>query len=966
MSQAVVEVSPSRAASVNALVRQLVEQPASVADAVHAWLDSHDVVDEPFLRSLKDESERLLVIDTSAAEALATALVVAASRLESPYFQALGWMAQGDVRRAQGRYAEAVELMDAAAQTFRALGDEVGWARSRIGWVFASQFCGRGMEAIPVAQQAYTVLAQAGEHLRAGSLSTNTAGVHYYLGEYERALALYDQAISHFRQVLPDLGTIADERIAKAMANKAQALMLLGRFDEAIGLCQSARDSFIRCGELASALRVDQFRASIYAGQGQYTRALRAHAEALAAFEQAGLHESAIDVSLEMIDCQAGLNRHADALALAQDLAERCETVGAPTEAARARFRSARALAALGDTTAALQALATASDVLSAAGLTAELGSLTLLRARLQLEQSDWQAARSLAEQALALFAERGLVERRTQAELVCAQAAFAGGLDAEAERLARSALETSRSLEALPLSHAAHHVLARVAEHTGQAHQALAEYEAAVGDLERVQSSLATELRTEYLGDKLRLFHDAIDLCIAHNELERGLDYLERAKSRALVDYLASRPEVAIQPRTDTERELIDQLNVLREEHNWFYSRLHGTGPGDAGTPAPERERMTLQQAVADRERRIVRIQERLALLRDSEGLESIGPRPGVQAAWLPRIPDAILLEYVFTEDRGAVFIVTPSGLAVERLATGTSGLRRLLNRWDLSLEAAARSIRHKQSLERLTQNANGLLASLYDVLLRPVADHLDGAGHVIVVPYGPTHGVPFHALFDGSRYLAERSEVWTAPSTGLLRLCAQRARRDLSNPLVVGYSGGQLAGVLDEVRRVSELLGGVCYVEDEATRNLVLAEAANHSLVHLAAHGEARLDNPLFAHLSLADGQLGMADIVTTRLDGALVTLSACETGRTAVVGGDELVGLSRGFLFAGASTLIQSLWRVDDTSTVALMEAFYRGLIAGQTPGAALRNAQLGCLESGAHPYVWAPFQVVGYGS
>ena len=69
--------------------------------------------------------------------------------------------------------------------------------------------------------------------------------------------------------------------------------------------------------------------------------------------------------------------------------------------------------------------------------------------------------------------------------------------------------------------------------------------------------------------------------------------------------------------------------------------------------------------------------------------------------------------------------------------------------------------------------------------------------------------------------------------------------------------------------------------------------------------------------------------------------------------------------GFLFAGASTLIQSLWRVDDTSTVALMESFYTGLLAGQTPGAALRTAQRSCLESGAHPYVWAPFQVVGYG-
>jgi len=962
----VVEVSPANTHARDALVRQLVEHAASVADFVEAWLGSGGSTDDDLLGRLKDESERLLVIDATAAEALADALVMAADRIDSPRFKALGWMAQGDVRRAQGRYAETVALMEAAGEAFLSLGDEVGWARSRIGWVFASQFCGRGREAIPVAEQAYAILDRAGEHLRAGSLSTNTAGVHYYVGEYERALALYDRAIGHFEQTRSSLGAVADERIAKAMANKAQALILLGRFEAAIDLCQAATDIFIACGELANALRVDQFRASIYAGQGQYTRALRVHAEALAAFEQAGLHESAIDVSLEMIDCQAGLNRHADALALAEELAERCELVGAPTEAARARFRAARALAALGNAKSALQALDTATELFSSAGLTAELGSLTLLRARLQLDENEWEAARVLAEQACALFAERGLVERRTQAELVRAQAALAGGLEDEAERLAGSALETSQSLDALPLSHAAHHVLARVAERRGRSVEALAEYEAAVRDLEQVQSSLATELRTEYLGDKLRLFHDAIDFCIAENELERGLDYLERAKSRALVDYLASQPEVSIQARTATERELIDRLNVLREEHNWFYGRLHGTGPSAASDPLPEPERARLQQAVADGERRIVKIHERLALLRDSESLEAIGPRPSVQIAPLPRVDTGtILLEYVFREDRGDVFVVTPSGLHVQKLTIGTLGLQRLLNRWDLSLEAAARAVRDHQSLDRLTQNANGLLKNLYEVLLRPVAEYLDGARHVIVVPYGPTHAVPFHALFDGANYLAERLEVWTTPSSSLLRLCEQRARRDLTNPLVVGYSGGHLDGVLDEVRRVSELLGGVCYVEGEATRSLVLAEAPKHCLVHLAAHGEARLDNPLFAHLSMADGHLDMADILTIQLDGALVTLSACETGRTAVVGGDELVGLSRGFLFAGASTLIQSLWRVDDTSTVALMEDFYTGLLAGQTPGAALRSAQRSCLASGAHPYVWAPFQVVGYG-
>jgi CHAT domain-containing protein len=133
---------------------------------------------------------------------------------------------------------------------------------------------------------------------------------------------------------------------------------------------------------------------------------------------------------------------------------------------------------------------------------------------------------------------------------------------------------------------------------------------------------------------------------------------------------------------------------------------------------------------------------------------------------------------------------------------------------------------------------------------------------------------------------------------------------------------------------------------------------------VVHVAAHGEARLDNPAFAHLKLADGQLSMVDVFNLELHGALVTLSACETGRSAVMGGDELVGLSRGFLYAGAATLVQSLWRVEDGSTAELMGRFYAALCTGRPKGEALREAQLALLAAdSAHPYSWAPFQLIG---
>ena len=952
------------AADLEQLVQELQERPASATVRLGVWLAAHESATERerALTAVKNESERLLVVDSAAAEHLAEVLAAGAESANLPHFKALAAMAQGDVRRAQGRYPEAVMLYESAGQACQAQGDTIGWARSRIGWVIASQYCGRGREALPAAERAYGVLAAAGEHLRAGGLSNNMAAVAYQLGEYEEALAVFDRAIGHFERARATVGAVADERIARALANKALPLTLLGRFGEAAELCQTAREIFLRQGEPVSALRVEHFRASIYAGQGQYTNALRVQADALAAFEQAGLNDSAIQVALDMVTCQAALNHHAEALSLAEDLVRRCEIAGAHTEATKARFRCAQELASMGDTDAALQLLDRVASEFEVAGLNAELGAVALLRARLHLNEEDWSTAEALGEQAHGLFAQRGLVEKRTQAELIRAHAALAVGAVDRAEAFARSAQQTSRDLAALPLSQSAHHMLARVATTRCQPETALREYDAAIGDLERVQSSLATELRTEFLGDKLQLFLDAIDLCLNEHQLERGFGYLERAKSRALVDYLMSQPEVPVSAGTPQERDLIEELAELREQHAWFYDRLHQQAT------ASDAELATLQQAVADRERRIVKVHERLALLRSAERLEALGPRESVEQPSPPRLDDeTVLVEYAFWDDHGAAFVVSSAGLQVESLSVGTRALQRAINHWQLNMESTARALQTGESIERLAANATGQLANLYRLLLGPVATHLEGMRRLIIVPYGLAHGVPFHALFDGRGFVGERFEVWTEPSSSLLGLCSERIRppAHASSALTVGYSGGKLPGVIDEARSVAALMGGPCYLEEQATRGVVLSQAAQHDMLHLAAHGEARLDNPIFAHISLADGQLAMADVFGLRLDGALVTLSACETGRSAVVGGDEVVGLSRGFLFAGASTLIQSLWRVDDAATARLMPRFYAWLRAGDAPGAALRSAQREFIEQGVHPYVWAPFQLVGYG-
>ncbi|MGI8551582.1 MAG: CHAT domain-containing protein, partial [Dehalococcoidia bacterium] len=162
---------------------------------------------------------------------------------------------------------------------------------------------------------------------------------------------------------------------------------------------------------------------------------------------------------------------------------------------------------------------------------------------------------------------------------------------------------------------------------------------------------------------------------------------------------------------------------------------------------------------------------------------------------------------------------------------------------------------------------------------------------------------------------------------------------------------------------------LGDTVYREEEANRDLLEGLRRKAGVIHLAAHGRFRADAPLFSSIELAGGPLTVADIFSLQLGSALVTLSGCETGRAVIGGGDELAGLVRAFLYAGAAGLLVSQWRVEDASTAALMVRFYLELRQGAGFAQALRTAQMAFISSEVpqngrqHPFMWAGFQIIG---
>lgn len=934
-----------------------------------------DLDAEGFLRFLKAEAERYWGIDPLVSLAVAETLSTAADLAGEPRHAALGLMAQGDALRLLGRHQEARTTLDEAGGAFLALGDEVGWARTRIGWLFSSHYVGEGAVALAVVEPARAILIRHAEWLRAAGLCLNAATVSQEIGDYDQALRLYDDALGYFERARhsdPTLADVAELRAAKAQANKATVLLLRGDFQTALRLHEAARATFARQGQTLSVLLQDQNIADVYAGQGHYARALRLYGDAITGQVAGNQPFEAALSTFSLIECYLNLNLDDRALELAQELVAQFEAFGSPTETARARVYDALALIRQGDAAAALAQLQAAAEVFATAGLTTQSATVALYRGQLYRHEQEWGAALGQARQAVGLFAERGLPLRRAQAELLAASAAAHLGLADEAARLAPAALALAESLDVPWLVQEVSHLVGNLAEGRQDFPAAITAYESAMRSIERVQGRLPFELSPYFLDNKLQVYRDALTCYLRLGDAEGALACLERAKSRSLADYLASHADVRPRARRPANQALLDEVARLREEYNWFYSRLYShrlgalAGADDGGDgDLSARDEAALRAGLAARERDMRRLLERLAVA--DEGLDGEAGPVSREAARPTLDGRTVLLEYYIDAQRAVVFVVTAARLEVVPLDVCAAEVEALLRNWRLNIETTSWAAAQQRPLGSLAATGRRLLQTLYDKLLRPLVGHLAAYERVVVVPYGVTHTVPFHALHDGTRYLIEGWDVSYCPSSRLLQLCAQADARPLSSALVLAYSQhGQLPYVLEEARAVVELLGGESYVEDEATRATLLARQRQHGILHLAAHGEPRLDNPTFAHVALADGPLNLSDVLNLELQGALVTLSACDTGRGVVTGGDELVGLSRGFLHAGAVTLVQSLWQVQDQAAADLMRCFYQTLRDGQARSEALRAAQRMLLANhGEHPYFWAPFQLIGAG-
>lgn len=427
---------------------------------------------------------------------------------------------------------------------------------------------------------------------------------------------------------------------------------------------------------------------------------------------------------------------------------------------------------------------------------------------------------------------------------------------------------------------------------------------------VEDYQATLgATELRAHVSVHRGSLARLGLRMAVEDRSARRVLSWAERGRVSALLMRAPAPPDDDVLAQA-----LADLRTTVRE----IEERLH------AGRPADDlmQRQLRLERQVADIRRRL-----------PPDGV-STALRPTSCADLATALGDAALVEYLQLDD--TVFAVTlvdgraaftelgPAAELADRLGHLGFALRRI-GRLGAGRGAAAVGA-------VLTTVTEGLDARL----LAPLRGLLDDRP-LVVAPTGVLQSLPWALLPS----CAGRPVVVT-PSATLWWTAATRPRPAAGGP-VVSVAGPGLPGARGEAAAVAELYpGSVLLVDDAATiEGIRVADGA--SLVHVAAHGLLRSDNPLYSALLLADGPLLVYDLehLTTAPDH--VVLAACDTARMQVLPGDEVLGFGSALLVQGTSSVVAPLLPVPDAATAALMTAYHRRLIAGRSPAEALAEAQ-----------------------
>ena len=510
----------------------------------------------------------------------------------------------------------------------------------------------------------------------------------------------------------------------------------------------------------------------------------------------------------------------------------------------------------------------------------------------------------------------------------------------------------------------------ARAEQSLGHREEALSHYREAIGLLERLeQFTVPSEMARAFpIAENRDMFEDAAALLVEMNRPEEALDIAESGRARA---FLAVLNESKIDLRstlTSGER--------AREDELARHVAGRGQDPGRLADALAEREAFYLDLRRSNPAYARLQLPELATSQRIQSELTSGG---------------TVFLEYLLGDKQSLAWAVCADGIRVAILP-GRSRIQALVTAWRRDLTEGVTAL--TAASLRAREDRQG--RQLYGALIAPFGDAIATAKHLLIAPDGVLGYLPFEAMRsprDGRLLIEHCSIAYSQSASATLELRTMRQSSPAPAKALLAFGDADYGSADDakgramrwtplpntrsEVVGVSRLYDGnqrAAYLGSDATEALVKRlDLRDYRYLHFAVHGFVDENDPARSGLVLSPGRtaptsgiLRMEDIALLRTNADLVTLSACRTGIGRLLQGEGLMALSRAFFYAGAHTVIATLWDVNDLSTARLMRALYAQLNAGLAPEDALRQAKLRMLhgdrELWRDPHFWAPFVVL----
>jgi len=480
---------------------------------------------------------------------------------------------------------------------------------------------------------------------------------------------------------------------------------------------------------------------------------------------------------------------------------------------------------------------------------------------------------------------------------------------------------------------------------------------------------------KISFMNDKQQPYREVISSLVQVDRRQEAFKYVEKSKARAFIDLMASGKNKAYRKNAklkDLSREeirlrekLIDLQGRLDNEKKMFKNR----GVNEETKNRLESTRKALDEFYAKKASQNMEF-ESLTAAKTLSALELIEILPD----------DISLIEYYYDDKHLYAWVIAKKGSKCIKKEIEKSELENLIKTYRVNLienrTVRGLDIKNYQKTKISSEQTlfEGVNDRLAEILVGGIFDWV-ATEKVYLVPHGMMHYLPFQSLIQDSKYLIQKYQIGYLPSATAFKYVLAKRKKKSYKILALGNPELQskemhLPYAEKEVQQIKKIHNDAYILIGKAASEAAFKKhSMDYDIIHVASHGEFNLDTPLLSCLRLApgegeDGRLETREIFGHNLNAYLVVLSACDTALGKLTKGDEVIGLTRAFIFAGTPSILGTIWSVNDRSTSILMVNFYHN-IKIMNKLKALQQAQIAMIQSKEYssPYYWAGFQMIG---